>query len=97
MNKKQHSFIWIGIALVTFMAIMFDSKLMWLVAAIALIAESIYICKDETLSLWEGKGVFLWLGILLFLILFIKSSTLKREIEIIMGIRSHTSAPIIRK
>lgn len=97
MNKKQHFFVWIGIALITFMAIIFDSKLMWLVAAIGLITESIYICKDEHLSFWDRKVTLLWLSILLFLILFINSSTLKREIEHHMGIRSHTSTKIIRK
>ena len=69
MNKAQHIFIWVGIGLLTFMAISFDSTLTWLIAALALIAESIYLCKN----LSGKKIVLLILAILIFVIIFINS------------------------
>ena len=66
MNKQQHVFVWTGIALITFMAIVFESKLIWVIAAIALTAESVYLCKGKELS--SRKLVLLVLAIIIFFI-----------------------------
>ena len=68
MNKKQHVFIWVGITLMTFIAILLDSSAFWLVAAMALIGESVLLCKNE-LSRW--KLVLLCLVIVCFVVLFV--------------------------
>ncbi len=79
MNTKQHLFIYIGIMLITFMAIMLDSTFFWLVAAVALISESVWQCKYEPLS--YKKLTILCLSILIFIILFIYSDEIKQEID----------------
>lgn len=94
MNKTQHFFIYTGIALITFMAIMLDSTLLWLAAAVALIGESVYLCKDKPLS--DNKLILLFLSILIFAILFIYSSDIKREIRSCFGI-GRTPITIIRR
>ena len=87
MNKKQHFFIWVGIALLTIMAITLESKLTWLVAAMLLIAESVYLCKDAKFS--DREVFFLILAILVFFILFIKFLPGRRK--------ATRAAPIIRR
>ena len=89
MNKFQHIFIYLGIALLTFMAIALDSTLFWLVAAIGLIAESVWLCKDKSLS--DNKFFLLFLSILFFIILFIYSPKIKRELPF----RRHRPVPKI--
>ncbi len=85
MNKQQHFFIWTGIALITFMAILLASTLFWLIAALALIGECVWLCKDKSLS--DNKRILLFLSILVFVILFICSSDIRREIQFQLGFR----------
>ncbi len=97
MNKRQHFFIWAGIALITFMAILLASTLFWLIAALTLIGESIWLCKDESLS--DNKRFLLFIAIVIFAILFINSKDIRREMGIHqMGIHHHyTPSKIIRR
>ena len=71
MNKQQHIFIWIGIALLTFMATVFESKLIWVIAAIALIGESVFLCKSKKLS--TAQWILLILAIVVFIIALLYS------------------------
>lgn len=88
MNTKQHILIYIGILLITFMAIALDSTLFWLVAAVALISESVLLCKDN--KPLSGRKIFLLcLSIFIFVILFLSSDEIRKE----MGIRSTRSTP----
>ena len=77
MNTKQHILIYVGITLITFMAIVTDSTLFWLVAAVALIGESVWLCKgDRPLS--GRKIVLLCLSIFIFVILsFLEKDLMK--------------------
>lgn len=79
MNIAQHFFIYIGVILITFMAIMLDSTLLWLVAAISLIGESIWICKNKSL---DFRIIFLlFLFIIVFVILFLNSYEIRKGIR----------------
>ncbi len=77
MNKQQHIFVWIGIALLVFMAIVFGSKLIWVVAVVTLIGESVFICKSNKLS--KGQWALLILAIVVFLIALVSSLPPKYE------------------
>jgi len=91
MNTKQHILIYVGITLITFMAIVTDSTLFWLVAAVALIGESVWLCKgDRPLS--GRKIVLLCLSIFIFVILFLRSDEIRKE----MGIGSTRPKRILR-
>jgi len=80
MNTKQHILIYVGITLITFMAIVTDSNLFWLVAAVALIGESIWLCKsDRPLSVREKS--LLCLSIFVFVILVLCSGEIRKQIE----------------
>ena len=81
MNKQQHIFIWIGIALLTFMAITFDSKLIWVIAAIALIGESVFLCRSKELS--TAHWILLILAIVIFLIALISSLPRRKRRELL--------------
>ena len=88
MNTTQHIFICIGIAIITLMAITLGSTLFWLVAAIALISESVMICKNSSkasVQLWDldFRVIFLlFLSIFVFVILFLYSNEIRKEIGI---------------
>ena len=71
MNKQQHIFIWIGIALLVFMAIVFESNVLWVISSIALIGELVFICKGNKLYAWHW--VLLFLAIVVFIIVFLFS------------------------
>ena len=93
MNKLQHFFIWVGIALIAFMAIALDNPLFWLVAAVVLIGEIILLCNNK-LSYHDFdipdlvklifKLLLLCLAIVGFVILFITEDLqkdIRREIR----------------
>ena len=71
MNKQQHIFIWIGIALLTFMAVVFESKFIWVISAIALMSESVFVCKSKKLS--TAQYILLLLAIIVFVLVFLLS------------------------
>ena len=71
MNKQQHIFIWIGIALLVFMAIVFRSNVLWVISSIALIAESVLLCKGKKLSAIDL--MMLVLAIVVFVVIFLAS------------------------
>lgn len=90
MNTAQHFFIYIGILLITFMAIVLDSTLFWLVAIVSLISESVWICKNKSL---DFRVIFLlFLSIIVFVVLFLSSNEIRKE----MGIGSTSRQRIIR-
>ena len=91
MNKQQHIFIWIGISLLTFMAIAFDSKLVWVVAAIALIGECVFICKSKQLS--TAHWILLISAIVMFLIALL-SSLPRQKLNFLLGPERHRSRRI---
>ena len=72
MNKQQHIFIWIGIAVLTYMAIIFESKFIWVISAITLIGESVLLCKSKKLS--TINVMMLILAIIVFVVIFFYSS-----------------------
>ena len=71
MNKQQHMFIWIGIALLIFVAVVFESKFIWVISAIALIGESVLVCKSKEPS--TGHWILLLLAILFFVFVLLSS------------------------
>lgn len=81
MNTKQHILIYVGITLITFMAIVTDSTLFWLVAAVALIGESVWLCQDDR-PLTQLKITLLALSIFVFVILFLCSGKIRKEMSI---------------
>ena len=91
MNIKQHFFIYVGIMLITFMAIMIDSTLLWLVAAMVLISESVWLCKNKSIE--SRELFFLCLSIVIFVILFISSHEIKNKVESAIGIRFNGTTP----
>lgn len=86
MNTQQHILIYVGITLITFMAIVTDSTLFWLVAAVALIGESVWLCKNSSkasVQLWDVNFrvlFLLFLSIIVFVVLFLCSGEIREEI-----------------
>ena len=89
MNKLQHFFVWVGIALIAFMAIALDNPLFWLVAAVVLFGEIILLCNNK-LSYHDYdipdlvKLLLLCLAIVGFVILF-TSKDLQKDIRMETG------------
>ena len=78
MNTVQHIFICIGIAIITFMAIILDSSLFWLVATVFLIGEAVLLCKNNSTD--TGKLLVLLLSVFVFVFLFLCSNEIRKEI-----------------
>jgi len=80
MNRPQHIFIWIGIILLMLIAIKFESKPIWLIPAIGLIGECVYLCKDivlpkgniiESIKAMPLRFWILLFCIIIFIIIFL--------------------------
>ncbi len=82
MNNIQHGFVWVGICLITFMAVALDNTLFWLVAAVALISECVLLCKNEKLD--DKKWALLVIVIICFVLLFI-AKDIQEEIRVLIG------------
>jgi membrane protein implicated in regulation of membrane protease activity len=90
MNATQHIFICIGVVIITIMAITMDSTLLWLVAAVFLIGESVLLCKNNSTD--AGKLLVLLLSIFVFVFLFLFSNVIRKELRKELGLGSSRSA-----